>query len=128
MKSNELRVGNYVKGIGHKISWLVDGIEPEYIYSSKAWRTINSFEGIPLTEEWLLKFGFIEKSDVYFYNDYCIEDIHNGVNWVLNEFDYVKDYFIPIGKCIKHVHQLQNLYFALTGDELTIKDTDRDSN
>lgn len=23
---------------------------------------------------------------------------------------------------IKHVHQLQNLYFALTGEELTLKD------
>jgi hypothetical protein len=24
-------------------------------------------------------------------------------------------------KSIKHVHQLQNLYFALTGEELTLK-------
>ncbi len=41
LKSNDLRVGNYVKGIGHKISWLVEGIESEYIYSSKSWRLIN---------------------------------------------------------------------------------------
>lgn len=120
LKSNELRVGNYVKGIGYNISWLVEGIESEYIYSSKSWRLLNCFEGIPINPEWLLKFGFVEKIDAYFYNDYCIEDIHNGVTWVISEFDHITDEFTAIGCGIKYVHQLQNLYFALTGEELTI--------
>ena len=36
----------------------------------------------------------------------------------LKECFYKNGYFI-----IKYVHQLQNLYFALTGEELTIKTT-----
>lgn len=28
-----------------------------------------------------------------------------------------------VGENIEHLHQLQNLYFALTGEELTVKDT-----
>jgi hypothetical protein len=134
MKANELRVGNYVKGIGHNISWLVDGVDTYYIYSSNAWRLLSSFEGIPLSQKWLEKFGF--------------EDIDlnmSGSNWLVKEQKGIWRQAIRIAysekseewsltlECVspptlsisrlKYVHQLQNLYFALTGKELTIKDT-----
>jgi hypothetical protein len=112
MKTNELRIGNYVKGIGHKISWLVEGIEPEYIYSSKAWRTINSFEGIPINSEWADKFGFkciFTHDDHHYYNGFLALDRD------FQPFDYDIKYEI------EYVHQLQNLYYAITGCELTIK-------
>jgi hypothetical protein len=117
MKANELRIGNYVKGIGHKISWLVEGIEPEYIYSSKAWRTINSFEGIPINKEWLLKLGikYNESKNLYQWAGYSI-DFKDGLycHFLLNkQGDWYRD--------VIYVHQLQNLYYAITGCELTIK-------
>lgn len=78
-------------------------------------------QGIPLTEEWLLKFGFEEME---FENCFSI-------NYAPFEFKVEllpKEDFIIFknrnenthhAQC-KYVHQLQNLYFALTGEELTI--------
>ena len=91
------------------------------------------FEPIPLTEEWLLKFGF---KCVHIKNIHYTVNDPNGVaelhkisifptvnnQWHIafsDELNGYKDY-IPTTK-ISHVHQLQNLYFALTGEELTIK-------
>lgn len=75
------------------------------------------FEPIPLTEEWLLKFGFknIESNSFYLprFSDYDI---------VLNEnnaFLYRED--MALNADIKYVHQLQNLYYALTGEELELQ-------
>ena len=113
MKANELRIGNYVM-----YSSLIQ-VNGYNIAECEEYPT--RFAPIPLTREWLLKFGFVEKIDAYFYNDYCIEDIHNGATWVISEFDHITDEFTAIGCGIKYVHQFQNLYFALTGEELTFK-------
>lgn len=74
-----------------------------------------NFEPIPLTEEWLLKFGF-EKRGV------------NRTRWTFWKIDLVEDekgiYSFDESRIyidIKYVHQLQNIYFALTGEELTFK-------
>lgn len=72
----------------------------------------NSIEPIPLTEEWLIKFGF-ENSNMGFSADYSKDNIElNFVNGLYEYGDYCK---------IEYVHKLQNLYFALTGEELTLK-------
>jgi hypothetical protein len=117
MKANELRVGNYVKGIGHNISWLVEGIETDYIHSSNAWRLLSSFEPIPLNTNWLLKLGFkYNNYEELYQKDIFDIDIIDDVycHFYMNEYgDWYRN--------IKYVHQLQNLYFALTGEELTIK-------
>lgn len=83
----------------------------------------SNYKPIPLTEEWLLKFGFeiipYENKEVYYsitdkvamsYDDFIVIIIDSFDN---KYFDY--DY----ATCkIGYVHQLQNLYFALTGNEL----------
>ena len=138
MTANELRIGNYVKGIGHNISWLVDGIETDYIHSSNAWRLLSSFEPIPLNTKWLEKFGFKawdDKKTIYTlerhidkYNNTCFRF------WLQLDklvFDYIQNEIHPTESIfddkniirleVKYVHSLQNLYFALTGEELTIK-------
>ena len=77
------------------------------------------FEPIPLTEDWLLKFGF--KKDDYGFGGYI--EINSGIMIDDNRLittDRDGDY-IYIGKEFKFVHQLQNLYFALTESELTIQ-------
>jgi hypothetical protein len=66
-------------------------------------------EPIPLTEEWLVKFGF--KPLV---KDWQIK----GLIIHARKRGFVVNNRIPI---LKTVHQLQNLYFALTGEELTLK-------
>lgn len=78
---------------------------------------------IPLTEEWLVKFGVEEllNQDVYRVN---YVNYHKGTNCFSYCLGYYHDdqgYVDNIFKDVNHVHQLQNLYFALTGEELTIK-------
>lgn len=82
---------------------------------------------IPLTEEWLLKFGFIKDDSGVEMDDpdYC--------EWYERDFPVIgtlcqssdKEYLFDMETDtlrIKYVHQLQNLYFALTGEELTISE------
>ena len=102
MRAEELRVGNLV----------FDGITNEKVSSSMlhyGWRNEN-YKGIPLTEEWLLKFGFDKDIFTCGYK----ADIVKGILYL----DYGE---IELTE-VKHVHQLQNLYFALTGEELKIQE------
>lgn len=91
---------------------------------------LDDFKPIPLTEEQLLDFGF-EKEDTFTFVMYKRLDIFDD-NDVFNlkflsiinedglynaylgkEYVYIRD--------ILHVHQLQDLYFVLTGEELKEK-------
>jgi len=81
---------------------------------------------IPLSEEWLLKFGFKKENDSFYYGngwlDVSIPTVHYSFDiWRGNEnYPTTSDWSeIPIS--VDYVHQLQNLYFALTGEELVVK-------
>ena len=82
--------------------------------------SINDCQPIPLTEEWLLKFGFVDKN-------YTLELKAKRKTIVFNWFSKVvstgkrSGYYSRKYRHIKYVHQLQNLYFALTGEELEVK-------
>lgn len=69
-------------------------------------------EPIPLTEEWLLKFGFEPLGSSRF--DFKIFTYYLYDGSFYNQSSRLST--------IKYVHQLQNLYFALTGEELKIKE------
>ena len=70
------------------------------------------YNPIPLTEEQLLKLGYsIDESFPAFY-----QVIGHRI-WMCNEL-FLCD---KNGVVLKYVHQLQNLYYALTNTELTIK-------
>jgi hypothetical protein len=88
-------------------------------------------EGIPLTEEWLLKFGFKEGSTYDFglslkrVPDYSINDfrimLSNSVyHYIRKAWDGGSSEENESITEIKYVHQLQNLFFALTGTELEL--------
>ena len=66
------------------------------------------FRPIPLTEEWLLKLNFDTKNDQIFTKGRLSYNIHNGW-WFGNK---------RLGRKIKYVHQVQNLYSALSEEEL----------
>ena len=106
MKANELKIGNIVS---------IFGIEQHIITELKDTIYVD-LNPIPLTEEWLLKFGFEKKIGW----DDLIYHVKNNVD--LYEFLSGYEYY---DFHIKHVHQLQNLYFALTGEELKIKDNEQ---
>jgi hypothetical protein len=108
MKANEIRLGNYVYDTLGKVKQ----IDLEAItYISK--EPLNQVQPITLTDKWLLKFGF----EKYFVNWYRVNNFY--IRKIGDEFE------TEIGEClyktIDYVHQLQNLYFAVTNEELTMK-------
>lgn len=128
MNANELRVGNLVSY--HENISVVHGItDPDYgngIHIHYEHTCIGCdeklIEPIPLTGKWLLKFGFKK----YF-------DNNNESYFRINDDMFITaDYYVylmgddafeclKLKRKIKYIHQLQNLYFAITGEELTIK-------
>lgn len=135
MKAQELRIGNFV-GLN------LDN-DPQNLFFVKEVASVSMklrecgmllrdigdvqyydeevIEPIPVSNEWLLRFGFEKSVDSY--GGYLIEigsgekiRIKNdgGWCWPMNGRHYPK---------VRFVHQLQNLYFALTGIELEIKNT-----
>lgn len=118
MKAQELRLGNLVYDTGGKVNTInMDAFKYLLSYGDT---DICQVKPIPLTEEWLVKFDgkkilYSEIKD-YSFGDYSVTIIKDVFKfWVVDSIDS------PLCIEIKYVHQLQNLYFALTGEELTIK-------
>lgn len=122
MKATELRIGNLIYrndlGDGHQRIESVLELSKKLITSgpAKVICNYNEIDPIPLTEKWLLKFGF-EKHDShdYFIDISNIGDIHSWFSVFKGDsFFYISEFDVKI----KYVHQLQNLFFALCGEEL----------
>jgi hypothetical protein len=117
MKATELRIGNYL---------FAKGIEVIRFTSFFGLCNIESYperySPIPLDEEWLKKLGFKYSEERESMSN-GFEEWYNGTLYL----GYMHNCYIfdvldqgCINMPITHVHQLQNLYFALTGEELTI--------
>lgn len=116
MRGNELRFGNL-------IFW--DGELYDVKRSFFDQYSDDEIEPIPLTEEWLERFGFrkghLFDTVLYLSSTNWHISSHNGI-YQLNYKESPSEPWIPVCKDMKYVHQLQNLYFALTGEELTLKE------
>jgi len=88
----------------------------------------HTYKPIPLTEEWLVKFGFIRQGsrNMWVKDKLCI-DLKELPNirgefiegWYIGLKDLGNVLFHSFMK-IEHVHQLQNLFYCLTGEELKL--------
>lgn len=128
MEAQELRIGNYVnyQGIVQKIHSLnMNEVRlGELAFDDFSHRVENSIpKPIPLTEEWLVNFGWVEGE---YDGQYVYEiSLKFGVLILIYELD-VEIFFIEW--CsevleieeIKYVHQFQNLCYELTKKEMTI--------
>lgn len=132
MEVKELRLGNYVKFLDSDIYRQVLEIYKNFIGVSSQHKNfsldvnLKDIEGIPLTEEWLINFGFIFYDKTISLN-YGGESMRYALlkDFILY-FHGENGYNLETGWrrtdfCIKYVHQLQNLYFAITGKELNLK-------
>ena len=132
MKASELRIGNWieVKCIAEECGG--DDFDPQQcnlqnIISISEGTEDFLFRPIPLTEEWLIKCkGWTKEEDLYIrkldvINDALRLDYINGDGELCWEY-YVYNISGQRVGCayIKYVHELQNLYFALNGEELEI--------
>ena len=126
MKATELRLGNCVK-IGN-IYTKIEGISTwdNLIQNSMfAERELNEFEPIPLTEEILLKCEGYKQNYGFEINDNTQLDFvitNDGVYpFITQDGEFSRQLPSQVNlERIQHLHQLQNLFFALTGDELEI--------
>jgi len=131
MKTTELRIGNIVNA--YKVGVCrVDGIESDILISTAndEYIPINDVDGIPLTEQWLLDLGLekcIGRYGVY-YKHYTLEGfrvwlLHDIYGWGYTvgrkDFETGDTYWVK--NEVRYVHQLQNLFFALTQEELEVK-------
>lgn len=129
MKERELRIGNWVR-VGN-IESVVDEITEELIHVEGNWlrNRIDQIEPIPLTEEWLLKFGFHEMISN---EGYFIFALGESGRVSFEDADFIfhlQSGFIQaecaidihsIGVKIQYVHEFQNAFKVLTGKELVI--------
>jgi hypothetical protein len=126
MKATELRIGNLVNyKIVDELDERKEWFEPCEIDAVDLQVIDSYYQPIPLTEEWLLRFGFEDKKTCF--NLSKREELgHDFGDFAVSKYDDTQMKVWrgdrSIGGChIQHVHQLQNLYFALTGEELTPK-------
>jgi hypothetical protein len=109
MEAKELRIGNLLKCAKIDNFFEVSYEDLGYINDG-----ISESKPIPLTEEWLLKFGFKEVIVDSWYSK--LAENKNTINISKSGLVAIND-DKPI-RAIEYVNQLQNLYFALTGTEL----------
>jgi len=123
MKAQELRIGNLLQDVdGNIVEVITVYANGNYEVNSKIHQfTIiekddNLIEPIPLTEEWLLKFGF-EFQKGFINDDYWhLKNLH-----LSKRFQPFNQQGALIRYELQYLHQLQNLFFALTGEELELK-------
>ena len=108
MDANELRIGNWVKEEDGRFVYIHDTLGIDHH---------SQFHPIPLTPEILEKAGFEKDEDFegrfHHVNKIVTVEFEDGIiRWMDNTYIYHQE--------IKHLHKLQNLYFAIIGDELEI--------
>ena len=125
MKSTELRIGNLLRYTDYtKVKEQLRGTPFELTADDILFLSENSVhyvDPIQLTEEWLIKFGFKkvqeDKYGCHYENKEC---------WIyLTQSGFEIEIITASGRfnlsrTYKYVHQLQNLYFAITCKELEV--------
>ena len=130
---NELRIGNWVQNDGDFL--LVRGIDSKYAYVDtndkkdlyQHRKYLTSIEPIPLTEEILLKCGFIMSEHGEYYQEENEDSFDNVMSTKLT-YNLTDELFTVVNTdydgyhidC-KYLHTLQNLWNALTNQELNIE-------
>ena len=101
----ELRIGNIIEQEGK-----ITAVDIDVLIAID--KNPESFSGVKVTEEWLKKFNIptVENRENEYWFDFkgswLVEVVQEGST----ENNYIAQCFL--------VHQLQNIYFALTGEEL----------
>jgi len=117
IKANELRLGNWVFDPEGEMSTVNAIGKTNYSLDNFYHGHIDDIKPIPLTEDILLKCGF-EFDGLSYIKEYGEEYFfyvsYDGESFVISADDS------DIGKPFYYLHQLQNLYWCLCGEELLV--------
>lgn len=135
-----LRIGNYVArndskefivsevlGINRNFEWeyLIDSRNSDGRHRESLWISATKCDPIPLTPEWLERFGLKQKP-------LEPDDLPQWSNLNMNIAQYTDGFYLytvtsdpwhdqAVGKKIEYVHTLQNISLDLFGEELNVK-------
>ena len=122
MNKNQIRSGNYLMLLGEtrKVDCVFNIPKRRDMYWVKCIGIIETkiihFKPIPLTQEWLVNFGFINDNGTE-YPNYKLSFYtcmwRDGKTNFCNNHGFIK--------YLKYVHELQNLFYAIEGKELELK-------
>ncbi len=122
MNAKELRIGNWLEWDNEYYQIEIGSFYTQ-LKSEDGRRLFNEIKPIPLTPEILKKAGF-RKINYYDGNSFGLK-ISDSHEFVCNERVFYlacdDSFYNEVLDHIKYLHQLQNLYFALTGEELNIE-------
>jgi hypothetical protein len=115
IQPQELRIGNYVNS--HKGYTKVVGVLCDMLETETHSNILDNFDPIPITPDILERFGFKRTNRLFslIFNENGAAIFINLVNSVYSLTCFPVEFL--------YVHQLQNLFYSLTGIELTFKTT-----
>ncbi len=131
IQANELRIGNWVFDKEAKKYTTITCIEESRVSTKDGvlpYTPYEEIQPIPLTPEILEKAGFVldKTNGTYWLNlaHNYLELLPASGHWYPTyaecpEFSHLTEQRVSLN-LIDYLHQLQNLYFAITGEELTI--------
>jgi hypothetical protein len=126
MQASELRIGNSIENeylnvdLGMDV-WIVVKVDYHILYDLVHGES-KKYRPMVLTEQWLLDFGFRKYNNVWVLPDFIENDFVRFHFTIYNEgkrYTYNSAEF-PVE--LQYVHRLQDLFYALTGEELTLKE------
>lgn len=138
MKPTDLRIGNLL--YDRKFPNAVTNIYPEEITLIEMYPDHHGYKPIPLTEEWVDRFGFTKIAEVtwesffahkmvlrvMFFTD--TDGIPKGGYWVIIEYahdDGMRGDGVNLHRDFEYVHQLQNLWHSIAGEEIAFNSKPR---
>jgi hypothetical protein len=119
IRKNEIHLPDYV---AIKIA-SVGLFESEYILSDQDFYSVEEYQkvsnkdlsGIPLNSEWLVKCGF-KMAKIGGYEYFKLKECP-ALNGSVHSNGFMN--FMDVPYPCQNVHQLQNLFYCMTGEELT---------
>ena len=142
LQRKDFRIGNRIIYMGAEI--VIEGInrngDIDYTLNGHPYggHNVKRYEPIPITEKYLLKQGltslkeqrekwYLDYAFVYSFEDeikcsdyFIATDLEDEYKFCMATIDDGMQSYESFRR-IKYVHELQNLFFALTGEELELK-------
>ena len=124
LKETELRLNNLIYDVNNNLCCVSnlrkDLIIAKYLDIGSALGGVEDFKGVPLSEDILVKLGFEKGFHRYGLENYGLK-CHKSLKenyWIVSQGFGMQ--FTELTE-IQYIHQLQNLFFSLCGEELSFK-------